>query len=124
MSFMSDVECDPRRWAKGGTWTSESCDDALLRTPLFGRRFFAALFAEFPEAVAAATFLRWSHQPGDTYAVFTWPRAGFGVQIDPDLDYIIVWGPDGQAEYGHWEGDPVPFAIEHVRRVVAAVTKD
>jgi hypothetical protein len=119
---MRETDCDPRRTVKGGIWTVETCDDALLRTPLFGRRFFEDLFAQFPEAAAAATFLRWSVQPDDTYAVFSWPKGGFGAQIDPDLDYIIVWDPGGQAEYGHWDGDPVPLAIEHVRRVVLAAT--
>jgi len=101
-----------------GTWTAELAVDALARTPPFGRRFFAAVFGELPALAAGAAFLRWSEQPGDVYAVLDWPGGQAGVQIDPDLEYIIVWGTDGQAEYGNWGADQVPPAVEHIRRLV------
>jgi len=114
---MGVVEHDPSRWDRSGTWAVESRDTALARTPESGRRFFQAVFDEFPEA-AGARFLRWSEQPGDVYAVFDLLEGGAGVQVDPDLEYIIVWGADGQAEYGDWGADQVPPAVDHLRRLI------
>lgn len=114
---MGFAEHDPRRRALAGSWAVESRDAALARTPEFGRRFFRAVFAEFAEA-AEVRFLRWSEQPGDVYAVFDLPGGGAGAQIDPDLEYIIVWGADGQAEYGDWGADQVPPAVHHLRRLI------
>lgn len=115
---MAVVEHDPRRWNVSGTWANEPEADALARTPPFGRRFFATVFAEFPALAAGVSFLRWSVQPNHVYAVFDWPGGGAGVQIDPDLEYIIVWGVGGQAEYGDWGADQVPPAADHLRRLV------
>jgi hypothetical protein len=114
---LSAAEHDPRRWDRTGTWAVESSDAALSRTPEFGRRFFHAVFGEFMEA-AGACFLRWSEQPEDLYAVFDLPDGGAGVQIDPDLECIIVWGADGQSEYGDWGVDQVPPAVGHLRRLI------
>lgn len=114
---MGVVDHDLSRWDGAGTWTVESRDAALARTLEFGRRFFQAVFDEFPET-AAARFLRWSVQPGDVYAVFDLPERGAGVQVDPDLEYIIVWGADGKAEYGDCGADQVPPAVDHLRRLI------
>jgi hypothetical protein len=112
------AEHDPRRWDRAGSWAVESRDAALARTPEFGRRFFQAAFAE-SAAATGACFLRWSEQPGDVYAVFDLPEGGAGVQIDPDLEYIIVWGADGQVEYGDWGADQVPPAVAHLRHLIS-----
>ena len=114
---MGVVEHDPSRWDRAGTWAVESRGAALSRTPEFGRRFFQAVFDEFPET-AVVRFLRWSEQPGDVYAVFDLPEGGAGVQVDSDLDYIIVWGADGQVEYGDWGADQVSPAVDHLRRLI------
>ena len=119
---MDIVECDPRRWGRSGTWTAVPAADAFGLMPPFGRRFFAALSGQFPAIVT--TFLRWSEQAGDVYAVFHWPGGGAGAQIDPDLEYIVVWGADGQAEYGDWGSDQVPPAVGHVRRLVLGAGRD
>ena len=118
---MAVAEHDPRRWSKSGTWADEPAADALARTPPFGQRFFSAVFAEFPALAAGTSFLQWSVQPGDVYAVLCWPGGGAGVQIDPDLEYVIVWGAGGQAEYGNWGADQVPPAIDHIRRLTTPV---
>lgn len=115
---MGVAEHDPRRWDRTGSWTVESRDVALARTSEFGRRFFHAVFAECAEA-AEVRFLRWSEQPGDVYAVFDLPEGGAGVQIDPDLEYIIVWGADGLAEYGDWGADQVTPAVAHLHRLIS-----
>jgi hypothetical protein len=112
------TEHDPRGWGTTGAWAVESRDEALARTPAFGRRFFQAVFREFPEVAAGACFLRWSEQPEDVYAVFDLHAGGAGVQVDPALEYIIVWGADGQAEYGDWGADQVPPALDHLRRLI------
>ena len=116
---METGEIDPRRRHVSGTWTAEPAADALARTPPFGRRFFAAVFAEVPALAAGAVFLQWSEQPGDVYAVFDWPGSQAGVQIDANLEYIIVWGRDGQAEYGNWGADQVPPAVDHICQLVS-----
>jgi hypothetical protein len=121
---MGVADHDPRRWGGSGTWADEPAADALARTPPFGRRFFAAVFAEFPALAAGATFLRWSAQPGDVYAVLGWPGGGAGVQIDPDLEYIIVSGAGGRAEYGDWGADQVPPAVDHIRSLVLGAGPD
>jgi len=115
---MEVSEPDPRHWGMPGTWTEESVATALARTPEFGKRFFDAVFREFPAVAAGVKFLRWSEQPDDLYAVFTWPGVGAGAQIDPALEYIIVWGVDGQAEYGDWGEDQVPPAVDHIRQLI------
>jgi hypothetical protein len=47
------------------------------------------------------------------------PGGGFGVQIDPWLEYVIVVAEDGSGEHGAWNGDQVPPALEHVRSLMA-----
>ena len=118
---MGVIEPDPRQWRVPGTWIEEPATDAIARTPPFGQRLFATVFAEFPRLVAGARFLRWSEQPGDVYAVLGWPGGRAGVQIDSDLEYIIVWGAGGLAEYGDWGADQVPPAVDHIRRLVLDV---
>ena len=97
-------------------------DAALARTPAFGQRFFAEMFRQLPALSANVTFLQWSTQPEHVWAFFDVSGGGFGGQVDPGLEYLIVWGPGGTAEYGSWEGeDQVPPAIDHVRTLVAWV---
>jgi hypothetical protein len=115
---VGEAEYDPRCWATSGSWTVEPQDAALARAPAFGRRFFAEVFRQFPALVSGVVFLRWSEQPDDVYAAFDLPGAGFGVQVDSLLEYLVVWGPGGQAEYGDWGGEQVTPAVDHVRRLV------
>jgi hypothetical protein len=84
---------DPRTWGTTGIWVVEPRDEAIARTPAFGQRFFQAAFREFTAVADRVYFLRWSEQPEDVYAVFDVPAGGAGVQIDPALEYIIVWVP-------------------------------
>ena len=51
------------------------------------------------------------------------PGGGVGAQIDPALECIIVWGADGQSEYGDWGADQVPPAVAHIRRLVRSRAK-
>lgn len=114
-----ESELDPRkRWAHG-RWGVESFESALLRLPPFGKRFFELLFEEFPQSKSELRFLSWSVQPEDIYAIDESRIGGFGVQVDPSLEYLIVWGQDGQAEYGDWCGDQVLAALDHVRRLIS-----
>ncbi|WP_148087945.1 hypothetical protein [Gemmata obscuriglobus] len=115
---MDIPEHDPRSRCVAGTWVVEPQNDALTRTPAFGQRFFRAAFSEFAAVAAGVRFLRWSLQPEHVYAVFDLHRGGAGVQIDPDLEYIIVWGAGGQGEYGDWDGDQVPPAMDYLRRLI------
>jgi hypothetical protein len=115
---MNATEYDPRRWATSGAWAVESQDAALARAPDFGRRFFSEIFGQFPALAADALFLRWSAQPDDVYAVFGHSGGGLGVQVDPYLQYVIIRGRTGHAEYGNWDADQVPPAVEHVRRLM------
>ena len=109
-------EHDPRcgRETKG-QWSIEPQDIALARAPAFSQRFFAEVFNEFPALVTGVVFWRWCVQPSDLYAVFNLSSGGFGVQIDPELEYIIVWGAGDRAEYGDWTGDRLTDALDHVR---------
>lgn len=116
---MDGTTFDPRRWTKTGCWAIEPHEAALARVPEFGRRFFVAIFSEFTGLSDSARFLRWSEQPEDVYVVFDLPDGGAGVQIDPALEYIIVWDVGGQAEYGPWGVDQVQPAVDHVRRLLA-----
>jgi RimJ/RimL family protein N-acetyltransferase len=81
---------DPRRESTGGEWREEAREEALARAPESGRRFFDEVFARFPAVAGAVTFLRWSTQPDDVYAVVWLGGRGFSVQIDPALEYLIV----------------------------------
>lgn len=44
------------------------------------------------------------------------PGGGAGIQVDPCLELLIVWGPDGQAEHGDRGLDQVPPAVDDLRR--------
>jgi hypothetical protein len=110
---------DPRCWTTTGRWTVEPEFAALARAPAFGQRFFRELFGRFPTLSMRVTFLQWSVQPDDVYAVFELRETGFGVQVDPSLEYVIIWEPGGQVEYGDWDGDQVSPAIEHVQNLIA-----
>jgi len=110
------VEVDS--WARG-SWTVEASDVALGRTPPFGQRFFAELFAEYPTLVGRATFMRWSVQPSDIYVFFD-PACEFSVQVDVGLEYLIVSGPpDEVGEFGDWDGDQVAPAMDQVRVIAS-----
>ena len=111
---------DPRRETTAGEWTEEAREEALARAPEFGRRFFVEVFARFPAARGATTFLRWSTQPDDVYAVVDLPDHGFTVQIDPALEYVIVSTAATHAEFGDWDGDQVRPALSWSRRSSAA----
>jgi hypothetical protein len=110
---------DPRATSTGGDWTREAREEALARAPGFGRRFFAELAARFPQAWDALAFLRWSVQPEDVYAVVDLPDGGFAVQVDPDLQYLIVWTVSERAEFGDWDGDQAEPALAFVAEVLA-----
>ena len=114
-------EHDPRcgRETKG-QWYSQPQDIALADTPEFSQRFFAEVFNKFPALAASVVFLRWSVGPDDLYAVFNFSSGGFCVQIDPGLEYIIVWGAGEHGEYGDWmgDGDRLASALDHVRTLV------
>jgi RimJ/RimL family protein N-acetyltransferase len=109
---------DPRAVSAGGHWTEEAREQALARAPEFGRRFFTELAARFPQASGAAVFLRWSTQPADCYAVVDLPDGGLAVQVDPDLDYLIVWTAAERAEFGDWDGDQVGPALAFVAEIL------
>ncbi|RIK83640.1 MAG: hypothetical protein DCC68_03315 [Planctomycetota bacterium] len=102
-----------------GSWTVESREEALARAPDLAIRFFGEIFRLYPNLANDATFLRWSEQAEDVFAIFAKPDSGFGVQVDCVLGYLIVWGEGGQAEYGHWHEDPVTPALDHVHRLVS-----
>ena len=89
-----DPYVDPARWAPHGDWTPEGDRGATDRMPEFARDFFARLRDEFPSLRDGVVFLRWSVQPADVYAFFD-RSPGFVVQIDPHLEYIIVFGAAG-----------------------------
>ena len=109
---------DPRRESTSGEWREEAREEALARAPEFGRRFFDEVFARHPAAAGAMTFLRWSTQPDDVYAVVDLPGRGFSVQIDPALEYVIVWTATTHAEFGDWDGDQVEPALALVAEIL------
>lgn len=112
-------EHDPRCGRETrGQWWREPQDIALARAPAFSQRFFAEVFNEFPALATGVVFLRWSVQPSDLYAVFNLSSGGFVVQIDPFLEYIIVWGAGEHGEYGDWTGERLTDALDHVRTLV------
>jgi RimJ/RimL family protein N-acetyltransferase len=111
---------DPRTTTTGGGWTEEAREEALARAPGFGRRFFTVLAARFPQTSGAGVFLRWSLQPGDVYAVVDLPDCGFALQVDPDLEYLIVWTASARAEFGDWDGDQVDPALAFIAEILAA----
>jgi len=116
---VDQVPNDPRPWPSAGSWTIEANDAALARIPPFGERFLAQLFRELPVLAEGAIFLRWSEQPDDVYVFFDWPECAFSVQVDAALEYLVVAGPGGTAEYGDWNGDQVPPALSHMREIVS-----
>jgi hypothetical protein len=105
---------DPRGWASAGTWTTEIPSEALARTAPLGRSLFERLFATHPELERDVVFVRWSVQSEDVYAVFDRTDGAFGVQFDPLLGYIIVFGPESTNEIGDWFDDPVAEALRDI----------
>ena len=110
---------DPRGRTTSGEWTTEAREEALARAPGFGRRFFAELFARFPQLSPATVFLRWSIQAEDVYAVIDLPEGGFTVQVDAALEYLIVTTAADSAEFGDWDGDQVTPALAFVEEFLA-----
>lgn len=96
-------------------WSPEKSEAALERSPEIGRTFFERLGQLYPRVAERLIFLRWREQAGDVYAVYD-AEPGFGVQIDPDMDYIIVWDGVTQGEYAQWrpEDDPIAAALAHI----------
>jgi hypothetical protein len=115
---LPEGEFDPRTWWPRGTWVVEDKATALARTPEFGRRFFSEVSVRVPQLIPHAVFLRWASQPEDVYVVFPLPECGIGVQIDPDMEYVIVWGTEAVAEFGDWGGDQADSAIDFVAELV------
>jgi hypothetical protein len=111
---------DPRAVSAGGAWAEEAREEALARAPEFGRRFFVELAARFPAAGASVRFMRWSAQPRDVYAVAASPDGGFVVQVDPDLEYLVVWSAAERAEFGDWDGDQTEPALALVAELLAS----
>jgi hypothetical protein len=58
-------------------------------------------------------------QPADGYAVVDLPDGGFAVQVDPDLEYLIVWSVSERAEFGDRDGDQVPPALAFIAGILA-----
>ncbi len=108
---------DTARWAGDWEWTRETQETALARTAPLGQRFFNGLFEAYPGLEGDSVFLRSSEQPQDTFLFVDRVADGFGVQFDPDLEYIIVFGSDGTNELGHWFPDTVAAAMEYIGRV-------
>lgn len=103
-----------------GAWSTEAAEMAIERSPELGCAFFTALWNRYPELRGKLDFLRWEGQPEDVYAVYDNTAHGFGVQIDPNLDYIIVWDNHSRGEYAQWNptDDPVEAALRHIGRAV------
>lgn len=86
--------------------------DRSRRLPRFARDFFARLFDAFPKLKAEVVLLRWSEQPDDVYAFFD-------RQIDPHLEYVIIFGRDSRGEHGDWGGnDRTQEALDYVREIL------
>jgi hypothetical protein len=114
MKAMAAGEFDPRAWWDPGSWTVESWAEAFERSPAFGRRFLSEVARRFPLFQADAVCLRWAVQPDDVYAVFPVGGDGVGIQVDPDLEHVIVWGRNASAEFGDWGEDFVLQAVEYL----------
>ena len=115
-----DPSIDPRHWAPRGEWAPEGERAATGRMPAFTRDFFDRLLAEFPALWGGAVFLRWSVQHDDVYAFFDRPL-GFVVQIDPHLEYVVIFGRGTRGEHGDWgNNDRAQDALDHVRSLLGA----
>jgi hypothetical protein len=101
-------------------WSRETPSCALERTTSNGRLLFEQLWQQFPQVKDEVIFLKWSKQLDDVYAVRDVAKGGFVIQVDPDLDYLIVWDAVAQGEYGEWNpGDnPVGDALSHLREII------
>ena len=115
-----DPSIDPRCWAPHGEWMPEGQREAIERMPAFARDFFERLLAQFPALLGDAVFLRWSDQSDDVYAFFD-RTPGFVVQIDPHLEYVIIFGGGTRGEHGDWgNNDRSQDALDHVRSLLGA----
>ena len=114
-------EINPRRESEN-LWCSLSLDEALKRCPPFASAFFRELRSEFPAVYSSLRFMTW---PGiaDVYAFHDIPESAFGIQIDCDLEYIVIWSTESNGEHGDW-GDgtkaQVQSALDHVRSLIPA----
>lgn len=115
-----DPSIDPRYWAPRGEWTPEGERAATDRMLAFARDFFDRLLAEYPALRGVTAFLRWSEQPDDVYAFFD-RSPGFVVQIDPHLEYVVIFGGGTRGEYGDWgNNDRTQDALDHARSLLGA----
>ena len=113
-----DPSINPVRWAPHGEWMPEGEREAADRMPELARDFFARLHDEYPSLRGGFVFLRWSVQPDDVYAFFD-RTPGCVVQIDPHLEYIIVFGASVSGEHGDWgDNGRNRDALDHVRSLL------
>ena len=104
-------------------WSKEPIESALERSTELSREFFEMLWQHYPKLKADLHFLHWTEQPEDIYAVYDVSQNGFGVQIDPHLDLIIIWDEHYTVEYGRWtlKDDPVGKALAHIHQLLECV---
>ena len=108
---LRNAALDPRERADEAAWSIESHAQLPAHLDALSGRFLGMLFMRFPALLNDAVFMRYTQQPEDVWVLIDREHAGFGIQIDPVLDVIVVWNERGQQEFGSWHTDLVDAAI-------------
>ena len=94
----------------------ESIDAASNRYTGFASNFFDYLKNTLPEAHRHLDFYRpTKYQQDDVWAICSWSRKPFVVQLDPDCKVIVLSDGDTQIEIGTWESDPSLADVDFIR---------
>jgi hypothetical protein len=107
---------DPRNWnpARLEGWTVVSPDVGLPTGGAFGSELFIELLRHSPELREELVCFRYSAQPEDTVAVFDRTSRAFGIQVDPLMEYIIVFDGESRNEIGPWFDDSTAEALTYI----------
>jgi hypothetical protein len=100
-------------------FVAESESQAMQRYHGFCSSFFERLYSDLPALKGGFHFFR-DAAANDIWAIFDGHDAGFGVQLDPDIEVICLWNKSQSEEIGSWVDDPIADAIERIRNTYAA----
>lgn len=117
MPDVKNHQIDPRRFshAKPDDWSIIDPSDGLPADGDFGYDFFTKLLSKHMDLRDDMVCFRYAAQPEDTWVIFDRQQSPFGVQLDPALDYIIIFDSQIHNEVGPWFDDPTQNALDFIQ---------
>lgn len=97
-------------------YISELFDEFIMRYNGFGKEFYTFIKNNLPDVFSLMVFFRdITFQPNDSYAVYSFDKISFAIQLDPDCELIVLWNSKIHAEIGRWSKDPFAEGLEIIK---------